>query len=295
MDITVLETFALVVRHRSFAAAAREQNIDPSSVSRIIAALEEELGLRLFQRNTRRLSLTEAGNIYFQRVEPLIDELNHARDAAADASEQVKGTLRVTASNSFGLKVLMPRIPAFAAKYPELTIDVLLTDAVVDLLAERFDLAIRLGQLADSAMVAQLFTRTRYQVVASPKYLQSQTPIKKPEDLSAHDCVLFPLAGFRSRWIFRDRNGHTNETLVKGKLFVSSAIGLQQCVLADMGPALLPSWLIKEDLAAHRLVDVFPKWQVTATDFDTAAWFVYPSRSYVPLKVRAFMDHLKNS
>jgi len=295
MDTNALETFVLVARQRSFAAAAREQNIDPSSVSRVVGALENELGVRLFQRNSRRLSLTEAGAIYLQRIEPLIDEIKHARDAVVDASEQLQGTLRITASNSFGVKVVMPQIPQFTAKYPELSVDVVLTDAVVDLVAERFDLAIRLGRLVDSNLVAKLFMHTRYRVVASPNYLRSHAPIKKPNDLSARDAILFPLPGFRSRWMFRDRQGDTSEVSVKGRITVSSAIGLQQCALGGCGPALLPAWLIEENLADGKLVDVLPKWEVAATNFDTAAWFVYPSRTYVPLKVRAFMEFMRQN
>lgn len=293
MDIRALETFANVVRHGSFAAAARDQDIDPSAISRVVAAIEEELGVRLFQRTTRRLSLTEAGSIYFERVEPLIEEMRHARDAAAEASSQVKGTLRVTASNSFGLKRVLPLIPAFAAKYPELTVDLMLTDTVVDLLAERVDIAIRLGTLPNSNMVARLLMQTHYRVVASPAYLRANGLPKKPDSVRNHNCLLFPIPGYRSLWVFRDKKGALSEVPVHGRLLVSNALGLQQCAIAGMGLALLPGWLVEEDILVGTLVDAFPKWRVTATDFNTAAWLVYPTRSYVPLKVRVFIDYLK--
>lgn len=293
MDTKALEMFAHVVKHGSFAAAARDLNIDPSSISRVIAATEEELGVRLFQRTTRQLSLTEAGSVYFERIEPLIEEIRQARDAAADASSQVKGTLRVTASNSFGLKRVLPLIPAFAALYPDLTVDLMLTDTVVDLLAERIDIAIRLGMLPDSNMVAQLLMQTRYRVVASPAYLSIHGVPKQPEQVSSLNCLLFPIAGYRSLWIFRDQKGKQSEVPVHGKLLVSNALGLQQCALAGMGLTLLPVWLVEDELLAGKLVDVFPQWEVTATNFNTAAWLVYPTRSYVPLKVRVFMDFLK--
>jgi len=293
MDTKALEMFAHVVKHGSFAAAARDLNIDPSSISRVIAATEEELGVRLFQRTTRQLSLTEAGSVYFERIEPLIEEIKQARDAAADASSQVKGTLRVTASNSFGLKRVLPLIPAFAAQYPDLTVDLMLTDTVADLLAERIDIAIRLGMLPDSNMVAQLLMQTRYRVVASPAYLRTHGVPKKPEHVSDLNCLLFPIAGYRSLWIFRDQTGKQCEVPVHGKLLVSNALGLQQCALAGMGLTLLPVWLVEDELLAGKLIDVFPQWEVTATDFNTAAWLVYPTRSYVPLKVRVFMDFLK--
>ncbi len=293
MDTNALELFSLVVKHGSFAAAARDRNLDPSSVSRIIAGLETELGVRLFQRNTRQLALTEAGNVYFQRIEPLIEEIQHAQHAAVDVSSRVTGTLRVTASNSFGLKFVVPRLPAFAQHYPELVVDLMLTDAVVDLLSERMDIAIRLGTLADSNMVSQVLTYTRYRVVASPAYLQRHGTPKQPVQVSEHNGLLFPLAGFRSRWIFRDKKGVQSEVPIKGKLLVSNAIGLQQCALAGMGLALLPGWLVQDDIESGKLVDLFPTWEVTATDFETAAWFVYPSRAYVPLKVRVFIDFMR--
>ncbi|MBI3524237.1 MAG: LysR family transcriptional regulator [Betaproteobacteria bacterium] len=293
MDTKSLEMFAVVVRQGSFAAAARDQNVDPSSVSRVIAALEAELDVRLFQRTTRQLTLTEAGSLYFERIEPLLEEIRHARDAAAEASSQVKGTLRVTASNSFGLKRILPLIPAFAAQYPDLTVDLMLTDTVVDLLAERIDIAIRLGMLTDSNMVAQLLMQTRYRVVASPAYLGKYGAPKKPEHVGHHNCLLFPIAGYRSLWIFRNRKGVLSEVPVHGKLLVTNALGLQQCALAGMGLTLLPVWLVEEDILAGKLVDVFPQWEVSATNFNSAAWLVYPTRSYVPLKVRVFIDFLK--
>ncbi len=290
----MLQLFVEVMRQGSFAAVARERNLDPSSVSRAIAGLEAELGIRLFQRTTRQLSPTEAGTAYFERIEPLVEEMQQAIDVAADISGQPKGKLRLTASVSFGLKCVVPLLPNMAALYPELTVDLLLTDAVVDLFAERIDLAIRLGLLADSTLIAQQLMRTHYSVCASPDYLKRAGQLEKPIDVEQHNCLLFPLAGFRSRWIFKDRSGELSEVSVHGRTLISSAIALQQCAIAGMGLALLPDWLIDEDLQAGTLINVFPDYDVTATDFSTAAWLVYPSRAYVPLKVRVLIDFLKN-
>lgn len=287
--------FVEVVRRGSFAAVARDRQLDPSSVSRAITKLEEELGIRLFQRTTRQLSLTEAGNAYFERVEPLVEEMQQAIDIATDISGQPKGTLRVTASVSFGLKCIVPLLLRFSTLYPDLTVELLLTDAVVDLLAERIDLAVRLGLLADSTLIAQQLMRTRYAVCASPEYLKRSGQLEKPSDVEHHSCLLFPLAGFRSRWVFRGKNGDTSEVSVSGRTIISSAIALQQCAIAGMGLALLPYWLIDDDLRSGILVNVFPDHDVTATDFNTAAWLVYPSRAYVPLKVRVFIDFVKQS
>lgn len=291
----MLQLFVEVVKQGSFAAVARDRNLDPSSVSRAIAGLEKELGIRLFQRTTRQLSPTESGKTYFDRVEPLIEEIQQATNIATDVSGQPKGNFRVTASTSFGLKCIVPYLPEFQRLYPELTVDLLLTDAVVDLFAERIDIAVRLGLLADSTLIAQQLMPTHYAVCASPSYLKRSPALKQPTDLAQHHCLLFPLAGFCSRWIFKDHNGELSEIPVRGQTVISSAIALQQCAIAGMGLALLPNWLIEADLQAGTLVNAFPNYAVTATDFNTAAWLVYPSRAYVPLKVRLFIEFFKNS
>jgi DNA-binding transcriptional LysR family regulator len=295
MELSVLQTFVDVVKQGSFAAVARERNVDPSSVSRAIAGLEEELGIRLLQRTTRQLSPTEAGMMYFQRIQPLVEEMQQAIDVATDVSGQPKGTLRITASVSFGLKCIVPLLSDFRSMYPDLTIDLVLTDANVDLFAERIDLAIRLGLLADSTSIAQQLIQTRYFICASPQYLKQWGHPKIPSDIEKHNCLLFPLAGFRSKWRFRNRDREESEVFVRGHTIISNAIALQQCAIAGMGLALLPNWLIGDDLRDGALVNVFPSYDVTATEFSTAAWLVYPSRAYVPLKVRVFIDFLKQS
>lgn len=293
MDISVLRIFVEVARRGSFAAVARDRDTDPSSISRSVAALEEELGVRLFQRNTRRLALTEAGAIYLERVEPLLGEMEHANQAATEVSGQPRGVLRVTASVSFGQKCLVPTLPAFAAAYPKITVDLLLTDTVIDILTERVDLAIRLGPLSEPALGSQRLLRATYSVCASPDYLGRRGTPRHPQELKDHDCLLFPLAGFRSRWIFRDREKKLTHVPVQGRVLISSGIALEQCAVAGMGLALLPQWIVGSDLKSGKLVNVFPDYEVTATDFDTSAWLLYPSRTRVPTKVRVFVDYLK--
>ena len=293
MDLAVLQTFVDVVKRGSFAAVARDRNIDPSSVSRAIAGLEKELGIRLLQRTTRQLSLTEAGRIYFQRIDLLVEEMQQARHAAADMSGQPRGTLRVTTSVAFGLKVIVPVLPEFRALYPELVVDLVLTDRNVDLFAERIDLAIRLGLLTDSTLIAQQLLQTRYYVCASPQYLKRAGYPEEPGDLTDHNCLRFPLPGFRSQWKFRDAEHSISEVPVSGDTIISNAIALQQCAIAGMGVALLPNWLVEDDFKSGALVNVFPDYEVVATEFDTAAWLVYPSRSYIPLKLRVFIDFTK--
>jgi len=186
-------------------------------------------------------------------------------------------------------------LPEFQRLYPALTVDLLLTDAVVDLFAERIDVAVRLGLLADSTLIAQQLMRTHYSVCASSDYLKRSPPLQHPTDLTSHNCLLFPLAGFRDRWIFKDREGELSEILISGRTVISSAIALQQGAIAGMGLALLPNWLIDADLQAGTLINVFPNYTVTATDFSTASWLVYPSRAYILMKVWMFIEFLKQS
>jgi DNA-binding transcriptional LysR family regulator len=170
----------------------------------------------------------------------------------------------------------------------------LLTDAVVDLVTDRVDLAIRLGLLEDSGLIAQRLIQTHYAVCGSPEYLAGKN-INLPQELTQHNCLLFPLAGFRSRWLFKNKTGLIETVSVKGNTIISSAIALKNCALSGMGLALLPHWLIDSELKSGTLMKVLAEYEVTATDFNTSAWLVYPSRAYVPLKVRLFMDFLKQN
>lgn len=282
-----------VVRRGSFAAVARDRGLDPSSVSRTIAELEQELGIRLFQRSTRRMSLTEAGDIYVAQIEPLVAEFERARDMAARAVGAPRGLLRITASETFGHRRIVPLLNEFRARYPQLQVEGLFTDANLDLLAERVDLAVRLAPAVEGNLIVSKLMDTHYRVVASPAYVAAQAPIREPEDIARHEVLLFTLRAFRSRWIFRNAAGVEREVPIHGSVTLSPAGSLRIAAINGLGPALLPDWLVDEDIAAGRLADLFPAWRVTATTFNTAAWLVYPSRNYLPNKVRVAIDFLR--
>jgi DNA-binding transcriptional LysR family regulator len=293
MDISALAIFAEVMRRGSFAAVAKDRNVDPSSISRVIASLEDELGIRLFQRSTRQLAPTEGGRIYFERIEPLIEELEHARLAAQDAGASLSGNLRVSTTVAFGQICIVPLLTDFRSRYPALSLDLLLTDANLDLIGERIDVAIRLGPRLDLGYVGTKLFATRYRVCASPAYVAGHGTPATPAQLVAHKCVVFDLPGFRDRWLFRARNGDTTDISIASDLKVSSALAVRQCALDGLGPVLIGHWNVDADLVAGRLIDLFPDYEVTATDFETAAWIIYPSRAYLPAKVRAFIDFIR--
>lgn len=293
MDLAALRCLLDVARERSFAAVARRYRTDPSSVSRTVAGLEARLGMRLFHRSTRRLVPTEAGERFIERVAPLLSELERSIGEAVDESSGPAGTLRLTASVTFGHERLVPLLPAFRRRHPNVRIDALFTDDNLDLVAGGIDLAVRLAPAVSGDLVTTRLATTRYRVVANPTFLRPVRPITTPADLAEVDCLRFPAHVFPPQWRFRDRVGEITEVAVDGPLTLSSAQALRDAAVAGLGAALLADWLVADSLADGRLVDLFPDHEATATTFDTAAWLVYPSRAYLPAKVRAMIDFLK--
>jgi len=291
METHAAATFLAVARHGSFAAVARDQGVDPSTVSRIIAALEASLGARLFQRSSRQMVLTEAGELYLSRLPGVLEELSRLRDEAASLRADPMGVLRLTASVAFAEMCLVPLLPAFRATFPRLKLELLLTDNNLDLLAERIDIAIRLGPSVRADVIGVKLLPTRYRVVASPGYLAREGKPHHPSDLSTRDCLMLSLTEFRSRWVFRTSSDE-EQVPVAGPFYISSPLALRTAAVNGLGPALLAGWLVAEDLRQGRLVDLFPACDVTATTFDTAAWLLYPSRSYLPRKTRGTIDFL---
>lgn len=294
MDLESLRTVRLVAEQGSFAAAARLLEVDPSTVSRTVAAVEAELGLRLFQRSTRRLSVTEAGAAWLHRASPALDELSAARDEAARGAAQPEGTLRLTASVAFGHEVIVPLLTRFRQALPGIELELLLSDANLDLVGEGLDLAIRLAPAPQGDLISARLLRTRYRVVAAPAYLAREGALKTAAELSERDCLLTALPDYRSRWLVRRAQG-IEEVPVRGPLRISNALALRRAAREGLGPALLADWLIGRDLSEGRLVDLLPADEITATTFDTGAWALYPSRAFLPVKVRATLDFLRNA
>lgn len=276
----------------SFAAVARERNVAPSSISRSIATLERDLGARLLSRTTRRLELTEAGARYVERLTPLLEELERANAMVRDAAERPAGHLRISAPVTFGQLVLAALLPRFAARHPGLTFELRLESALVDLVADRIDVAVRLGRLADSTLVARRLCAMRYVACASPSYLSLRGAPRQPDELAEHECLRFPVPGRPARWRFRAAGGAIAEVAVAGRVIATNGVVLRALAVAGMGVVVLPRWNVAAQLARGELVEVLPDHDCTASEFDLAAWAVYPSRAYLPLKVRAFVDHL---
>ncbi|MEM1298975.1 MAG: LysR family transcriptional regulator [Pseudomonadota bacterium] len=293
MELAALKTILTIREQGSMAGAGRVLDLDPSTVSRILAQVEAETGLRLFQRSTRKLSVTEEGARYLDRIAPLVSDFDAACEEALDARRAPRGTLRMTTSVAFAEKCIVPHLGAFRQAHPEISVELLPSDDNLDLIGEGLDLAVRLARAPKGDLIVRQLMPTRYRVVVAPDFVARQGKLANPVMLAGVECLRFTLPGYRSFWRFRDRNGAVIEVSIAGKLLISNALALRAAACQGLGPCLLADWLIREDLAAGRLIDLFPDYDCTATSFDTAAWLLYPSRSYLPGKTRAMVDFLR--
>jgi DNA-binding transcriptional LysR family regulator len=189
--------------------------------------------------------------------------------------------------------VLAPLLPKLFAAYPALTLDLVLADDQVDLVADQIDLAVRFGAEPEGDVIVHRLASRRFKVCASPGYIEASGTLGCPEELEGRECLLFSLPGYRSRWLFRRGTEPPVAIPVRGRLLVSHGLTMTACAVEGLGPALLPDWLCRRELDAGSLIDLFPDYEVTATEFDSAAWLVHPSRSYIPMKVRVLIDFLQ--
>lgn len=294
MDIQTLKLFISVFRKRSFIDVANDFNLAPSSVSRSISLLEDNLGIRLFQRTTRKVLPTEEGQNYYQKIIPILEEWEHVNQEMQENHKGPKGIIRVTCPVSFGHIYLTKMIPRFLKKYPDIEVELLMIDSVVDLLQERIDLAIRFGHLKDSSYISSQLTSLEYIACASPGYLKKNLPLKRPQDINNHNCINFVYPHFNVRWRFR-KDSKDTDVPIRSRLRVSSAISLIEFAKKGEGVVLLPKLLIHQELKSGKLINIFPKYQVSASEFGSGVYLVYPSKNYLPSKTRAFIDFMKES
>ena len=291
MNIEHIRTFVAVYRAGSFVTVANEQNVAPSSISRAISHLEASLNARLFQRTTRHLTPTEAGESYFSRVVSLLEEMDALHASLSTDQATPRGRLRVSASVSYGQMVIAPRLRQFREQYPHIELDLLLSDGRVDLINERIDIAVRHGRLSDSSLVARKLDDTTYRLVASPTYLNKHQPLQHPEELAEHELISFAYDSFRDAWQFRQQQD-TRTVPIKPSITATNAAVIRACVLDGAGIGLLADWTVHADLACGSLVELLPMWQASGITGDGSIWLLYPSNRYVPAKTRAFANFL---
>lgn len=285
-----MAVFARVVTTGSLSAAARELSLSPAMISRRLAALEARLGVRLVNRTTRSLHLTDEGASYYESCARLLADIE-AADAAVSAGRQApRGTLRVALPAAFGNQCVAPLIPQFAARYPAVQLALSLSDRHINLIDEGFDLVIRIAELADSSLAARKLAPNRRVVCATPEYLQRHGTPRTPGDLAHHNCLL--AGDFASTWDYKGPDGNKGAVRITGRYICDNWEVLREWALAGLGVALKSTWDVRRHLEDGSLLSLLPGYDFAS---DVAIYAVYPHRRHLPAKTRAFIDFLADS
>jgi DNA-binding transcriptional LysR family regulator len=283
-----MATFVRVVETGSFSAAARQLNVGQPAVSKTVAQLENRLQVSLLIRSTHGLSPTEAGQRFFERARAAIREADEADLAARGAGAGLSGCLRVSAATTFARLHIVPLLPRFLAQHPELEIDVILDDRVIDLVAEGIDLSLRMGALADSAAVARKLATGPRSVLATPAYLGRAGEPKSPGELAGHEVVVYSQTA--NIWSF-SRDGAETSVAVRGRVRVSAAEGLRAAVLADIGLTIASDWMFSHELGNGAVRRVLTDWLLPDIDL----WAVFPNGRMASAKARAFATFVQQA
>lgn len=289
-EFTRIQTFIKVVEAGSFSAAARHES-SISSVARQVKSLEDELGVRLLNRSTRSLSLTEPGRRFYERVCVIANDLKNAKSEATSFQESVKGVLRVSLRVSTGTTIIVPALPTLLEQYPELSIDISLTDERRDLVANNIDVAVWMGNIPDSELVARRLSPSQRIVCGSPTYFQRHGVPRSPADLREHNCVLFTARSYGNVWGFTRDDQH-EEIEVQGTVRSDNGLVLLSAALSGLGLIVVHEWMVRLPIAQGALVRVLDDYSVNPKAGDAELYAVYPSSRGLSRKVRVFVDFL---
>ena len=287
--LAAMETFVLVVETGSFSAAARRLGVGQPAVSKTVSQLETRLGVKLLARSTRGLSPTEAGQGFFERAKRAIEEADEADLAAKGAGNGLTGRLRICAGVTFARIHLIPRLPEFYAKHPDLELDVILDDRNVDLVQEGIDLAFRMGALQDSSLKAKRIGRSARRVMGTPAYFKRRGTPKIPGDLLGHDLVVYQ-QGESGVWSFRKGSAETSVE-IKSRLKVTAAEGVRAAVLADLGVTIASEWMFTPELRNKAVRAALTDWELPSVDL----WAVFPSGRLATAKARSFLSFFEGT
>jgi DNA-binding transcriptional LysR family regulator len=282
-----IATFARVVEAGSFSAAAQRLKVSKSAVSAHVQRLEERLGVRLLNRTTRHLSMTEAGSAYYRHCAHILAEAEAAEQTAAALQHQPRGKLSISAPDTFGWMHVAPAIPDFLERYPGLAIDISLSERHVNLVDEGLDLAIRIGVLADSPLVVRRLAPSRLVLCAAPAYLAAHGNPGTLQELARHNCICFSAMPWGDEWRLVGKSGEVR-VAVGGAYCSNSAEMLRNAALAGVGITILPTWVVADDLRSGALAQTLRGWEPPASTI----YAVYPGNRLMSAKVRAFVDHL---
>jgi LysR family transcriptional regulator for bpeEF and oprC len=289
-DPKYLLIFAKVVECGGITAAARVLGIPKATVSRAVTRLETELSTRLLERSSRKIRLTESGNILFEHCLRIAEEIDRAEAAVGTHEGVVRGKLKVAAPFTFGHFLLSPILPDFLTQHPEVQAEVELTNRRVDPVEEAFDLVVRVGALEDSTMIAKNIGEVPFGLFASPKYLKRDVPLRRPMDLERHALIGSLSSGERNVWKFVKGNEKASIRVVNARLDVNDPMVRLDAALAGVGVALLPLWIVRPYEKRGKLRRLLPEWQAVTT---TRIHVLYPSRRSLTPKSRAFMTFLE--
>jgi DNA-binding transcriptional LysR family regulator len=284
---TSLTVFGKVVENGGFSAAARRLNMSVTMVATHVQSLEESLGVRLLNRTTRKVTLTETGKYYYERSAQILSDLDDADRIASALSSTPRGVLKVYANVAI-VRFLLPVVDEFLELYPEVSLDLNSGERMADIVEEGYDLVIRTIPLAESGLIAKKLTPWRHVLVCSPSYLESHPEPKHPSDLVAHPCLKYAYYPHGDEWRFETENGERSDVRVKGSVLSNSAETLRYLAVKGKAVWLAPSFVVSEDLADGSLVRLLPKH--SGVEFAINA--IYPNRSHLPTKVRLFLDLL---
>ncbi len=282
MDVHGMRVFARVAMLRNISAAASELEMTPGNVSKRLQTLENSLGVRLFDRNTRMIRITEEGAVLLRSVKRILAEIDDVRETLADSSMHPRGTLRVTAPVALSRSV-RPGICEFQQKYPDVSIDLYLTDRIVDILEEGYDVAIRTGPLPDSQLIAKKLAPDKYRILASPAYLEQHGSPLVPNDLANHNCLVL---GDNSVWHFTNGDSDT-AVRVSGMLSSNNTEMLIEAAMHGLGIGRISTMKTKDVIQDGKLIPVLEEYDVAG---DTAIWALFPSSRHISPKVRTFLD-----
>lgn len=286
-----MRIFVAVVQNGSLSSAGRALGLSPASVSRHVSALERSLGCRLVNRSSRRLTLTEAGELYYGKVEQILHQVADANASVAELQKVPRGTLRVHSRMLVGHLIVVPALPRFLASHPELRVDLLLSNSTADLVERNIDVDIRIGKLVDSSLVARRLASAERVLCATPGYLAGHPPITAPHDLGAHNCLTYRINVGQTVWRFIAADDTMQEVQVVGSLQSDNGLALLNATLAGVGVALMPDWAVGEAIAEGRLRRLLPEYRISHIEFDNGVYAVY-QRSHMSAKVRVFVDFL---
>lgn len=289
-SLAALRIFTRVVEAGNFSEVGRQLGVAPSSISRQISELEQALGTRLFQRTTRKLSLTEAGELYHQRVVSIVNDLDEAKLALSELDGNPTGILRLNVPGSLSRRHIVPVIVEFQKNYPAVEIVLLASDQVMDMIEHRIDLTVRLGTLGDSSLVARKIATGRRFVCGSKKYLKKHGYPRHPEELAGHNCLTFRSNPGNNIWRFKDKKNKNYEVQVKGSLFANDGESLVAAASEGHGLIMVPEWLVSCELKDGDLQEVFTDFQ--AVPGQTPLYALYPRQRYLAPKVRVFIDFM---